>query len=162
MLKRQLLLKPKSLYLKLTLQHRRSNKLSFLISLVEGILSVISWRKKETAEQLGEAETTSKIEYQEIDTLVKEQQAAADAPSTKTAMEQLLDAGKLSLALFILTGCATEHVVAYPCPPIRQWSVVEQQNAKDDLQSLPDNSPLVLMMLDYAKLRAMARSCAGE
>lgn len=65
----------------------------------------------------------------------------------------------LSLSVF-LVSCATQPCTPV-CLPLTVWDDMAQNNAKADLESLPDDSPLVAMMIDYGQLRARIRSCNG-
>ena len=68
---------------------------------------------------------------------------------------------RLLILLLALQGCA-EQPSTSPCLSLRQWSDVEQMNMKADLETLPDGSPLVGAMVDYARMRSQARACSGE
>ena len=116
--------------------------------------------RKSTAEQLGQAETNADIAKRAANTLFREQQAAEQAPVSNEAMSALLKAGKLAVALLLLSSCASAHGTAYGCLPVREWSVVDQQNAAADLETLPPNSTVLDMMRDYARMRDMARACS--
>ena len=61
-----------------------------------------------------------------------------------------------------LCACATSHPSAPACLQVRQWSIVEQQNMKADLETLPKDSPVLPAFSDYARMRAEARACNGE
>ena len=73
--------------------------LRFLAWLVELILpsAVSVWlaSRKNTAEQLGQAETKAQDAEATVDALKREAQAAANAPISNADMAALLDRGKL-------------------------------------------------------------------
>lgn len=66
------------------------------------------------------------------------------------------------IVLLVLTACASDHTTAYPCLPVREWSVIDQQNAEADLETLPQDSPLWAMMRDYKTMRDEARTCGAK
>lgn len=46
-----------------------------------------------------------------------------------------------------------------PCPPVVDYSPVEQARAADELDALPDGAMVVRMLSDYTVLRDQARAC---
>ena len=67
----------------------------------------------------------------------------------------------ISLILALLMVSCTPLTATSNCLPLREWSVEDQQNMKADLETLPDNSPLIKAMQDYAAMRAETRACQG-
>ena len=70
----------------------------------------------------------------------------------------------LVIATSLLTGCATagfETVGVAACPPVVEYSREVQARAAEDLARMPDGSPVVAMMADYAVMREQARGCEG-
>jgi len=68
----------------------------------------------------------------------------------------------LAIATSWLTGCATvgfETGGASVCPPVVEYNRVAQAQAAEELALLPDGSPVVEMMGDYAVMREQARVC---
>lgn len=65
----------------------------------------------------------------------------------------------LGVALVILAGCGT--TVEVKCPAIRAYSLEFQRAAADQLETLPEGSPVVRMVRDYRELRKAIRACAG-
>lgn len=59
-----------------------------------------------------------------------------------------------------LSGCATGGSEAQaPCPPVVDYSRVEQARAETEVEALPDGAMVVQMLSDYAVLREQARAC---
>lgn len=134
--------------------------LSFLKSLLVGIFSVFLKHKEDTSECLGEAKVSAEDAQKTASVEAAEAQAAVNAPVSNKAMEDLLRAGKLALLLTFLTSCAHDHGTAYPnCLPLREWSVVDQQNAAADLETLPSSSPVWKFMQDYEIMRSETMAC---
>jgi hypothetical protein len=133
--------------------------MTWLLSLLADMFGVFLKSRESTEEKLGAAEVKGDDALATAEALQREAVAATDAPTSKTAMERLLQDGKLSIAFLclFLASCA-DHGVAYPCISVKAWSVVEQQNMKADLETLPSDSPLVGAMIDYARMRAQARA----
>jgi hypothetical protein len=46
-----------------------------------------------------------------------------------------------------------------PCPPVIDYSPVEQARAADEVDALPEGAVIVRMLSDYAVLRDQARAC---
>ena len=60
---------------------------------------------------------------------------------------------QLSLSLFLiltLTNCSQPEC---PTIAIKTWSTVEERQAASEVAALPDNSILVPMLEDYARIR---------
>lgn len=53
----------------------------------------------------------------------------------------------------ILFGCTPHYITSTPCPPLVEYSRDFQNAAADQLEGLPDGSPLVTMIEDYKRLR---------
>jgi hypothetical protein len=68
---------------------------------------------------------------------------------------------KYLFLISFLSGCAARQVES-SCPPLRQWSNVEQNNIEADLEQLPADSMLIPVVIDYERLRAEIRACRGE
>ena len=59
-----------------------------------------------------------------------------------------------------LTGCATGGSdVGTPCPPVVDYSAVDQARAADEVEALLEGAVIVRMLADYAVLRDQARAC---
>lgn len=50
--------------------------------------------------------------------------------------------------------------VAGVCPPVVEYSRVEQARAAEEVEALPEGAVIVRMLGDYAVLRDQARACA--
>ena len=69
--------------------------MSFLLGLIQALFGGWLSSKKATAESLGQAEEKASVAQTEVDTLNREAAAAAQSPADATAMEKLLQDGKL-------------------------------------------------------------------
>jgi len=59
-----------------------------------------------------------------------------------------------------LTGCAMDGSdTCAPCPPVVDYTRVEQTRAADEVDALPEGAEFVRMLGDYAVLRDQARAC---
>ncbi|MBU9699979.1 hypothetical protein GU927_019230 [Rhodobacteraceae bacterium HSP-20] len=66
----------------------------------------------------------------------------------------------LLIALLWLTGCAMAgSKTRAPCPPVVDYTTVEQVRAADEVEALPEGAVIVRMLSDYAVLRDQARAC---
>lgn len=63
----------------------------------------------------------------------------------------------LGTAVILLSGCATASSDA--CPPIVEYGKERLDEAAKAVEALPEGSPLVEMLADYAVLRAQVRAC---
>lgn len=68
-------------------------------------------------------------------------------------------AAALMIAMLSLTACATESSDNAPCPPVVEYSTVDQTRAAAEVEAMPENAVLVRMLSDYAVLRQQARAC---
>jgi hypothetical protein len=59
-------------------------------------------------------------------------------------------------AIALLTGCAT---AISDCPRLVSYSLVEQQQAADELAALPIGSVVAKMVADYGVVRNEIREC---
>lgn len=59
--------------------------------------------------------------------------------------------------MLLLGGCATGSSDA--CPPIVEYGKEQLEEAAKAVEALPEGSPLVEMLADYAVLRAQVRAC---
>ncbi|SMX27279.1 hypothetical protein TRP8649_01382 [Pelagimonas phthalicica] len=62
----------------------------------------------------------------------------------------------LPIAALLLSGCA--QGVSNALPPVKEYSPEVQARAADELEALPPNSVLAMMIADYAVLRAQVRA----
>lgn len=136
---------------------------SMFVTLIASLFEVFLKRKESTAETLGKAEQAKQDDDANVAVLRRMDRASANAPVTNEQMSALLDKGKLCVPLLclLMASCAADCGIAYPCTPIRDWSVAEQQNAKADLETLPPDSAVWSMIKDYARIRAQDRACNG-
>lgn len=62
--------------------------------------------------------------------------------------------------MLLLSACARGGSEAKaPCPPVVDYSAVEQVRVADEVDELLDNAMVVRMLSDYAVLRDQARAC---
>lgn len=69
-------------------------------------------------------------------------------------------AAVLPIVTLLLTGCATgSSDLQMPCPPVVDYSAVDQIRAAAEIEAMSDNAVVVKMLSDYAVLRDQARAC---
>jgi len=68
---------------------------------------------------------------------------------------------RLAMTLLVLAGC-TATPYTRVCPPLIQYPANFEHAAAEQLAKMPPNSPVVVMMGDYAALRAADRTCVGQ
>ncbi|HEV2530969.1 hypothetical protein [Phenylobacterium sp.] len=67
----------------------------------------------------------------------------------------------LAATCAVLSACATRApALKAVCPPVRPYSLAEQQALATALAALPPGSPLAQAMVDYGRERAALRACA--
>jgi hypothetical protein len=66
----------------------------------------------------------------------------------------------LLCAVLAVAGCT--HPVVTSCPAIRAYTPAEEDALANALDALPDNSPIVEPMLEWAKLRGELASCQSK
>jgi hypothetical protein len=59
----------------------------------------------------------------------------------------------------LLSSCG--QVVSNACPPLINYSASFQAKAADQLDRLPEGSPVVVLVTDYGKQRDAIRACGG-
>ena len=72
-----------------------------------------------------------------------------------------LPPGALAAATIFLNACARvdSNRPASVCPPVVDYSRVEQAQAADEIAAVPENARIVDWLADYAVLRAQVRAC---
>ena len=64
------------------------------------------------------------------------------------------------IAMLWLSACAMGGSDAQaPCPPVVDYSPVEQARAAEEVDALPEDAMIVRMLSDFAVLRDQARAC---
>ena len=64
------------------------------------------------------------------------------------------------IAMLWLSACAMGGSDALtPCPPVVEYSVVDQAGAAAEVEALSEGAMVVRMLGDYAVLRDQARAC---
>ena len=62
--------------------------------------------------------------------------------------------------MLLLSGCVTAASEGQvPCPPVVDYSQVEQVRVAEEVDSLPESAMIVQMLSDFAVLRDQARAC---
>ena len=61
-----------------------------------------------------------------------------------------------------LAGCSTPAPVVAGCPPVKAWTLAEQQELKQALAALAPDSILRPAIYDYERMRDAARACRAE
>jgi hypothetical protein len=64
------------------------------------------------------------------------------------------------LVFFSLTACA--HPIVTACPPVPAYSDAFQARLAEEVHALPPDSALGRAIVDYGRLRAQLRACAGQ
>ena len=62
----------------------------------------------------------------------------------------------------ILTACTTLPAVHVACPPLRNYTLAQQQALALALKDVPADSPIVGFITDYGQLRSEVRACASS
>ena len=83
-------------------------------------------------------------------------------PSTARCWRRLQTA--LGIATLLLSACATggSDTTSGACPPVVEYSRVEQAQVADELAALSEDAMITGWLADYAVLRDQARACAGR
>ena len=70
-------------------------------------------------------------------------------------------AAALLIAMLLLSGCAADGSdrPGQLCPPVVKYSVADQDQAADEVETLSEASIVVRMLSNYAVLREQARAC---
>ena len=64
------------------------------------------------------------------------------------------------IAMLWLSACAMDSSdLQAPCPPVVDYTTVEQVRAADEVEELPEGAVIVRMLGDYAALRNQVRAC---
>ena len=77
----------------------------------------------------------------------------------------ILRAGVLAAAAILLASCAPvdseRGEVRRPCPSVVEYDAEFRERAASEIEQLPEHSPIVAMLSDYAAMREQARACRG-
>ena len=70
-------------------------------------------------------------------------------------------AAALLIAMLWLSSCATDGSdrPGQLCPPVVEYSVGDQAEAADEVETMSEASMVVRMFSDYAVMREQARAC---
>ena len=72
----------------------------------------------------------------------------------------MLPPAALTIATLWLSACAMGGSDARaPCPPVVEYTHIDQARAADEIKALPEGATIVRMLGDYAMLREQARAC---
>lgn len=96
-----------------------------------------------------------------VDELKAEDKALSDAPKDK---QSLIDALKdhniaILLAFISLTSCTNN--ISNSCPSFRPWTNAQEDTLAANLATLPPDSPLIAMGLDWSSMRQQIKACNG-
>ena len=86
--------------------------------------------------------------------------AGADAPTDKAELIKRLKDHAIALALcslISLASCTTIQGVGCPAP--RQWTDAQQDEIAANFATLPDNSPLIAVGVEWSRLRSESKAC---
>lgn len=61
--------------------------------------------------------------------------------------------------LLVIGACAAQHEITVNCPSIKKWNSKEQGDIYQAEHALPDNSPLLPLLMDYIRMRDEAQAC---
>ena len=71
-----------------------------------------------------------------------------------------LPAAVLLIGTLWLSACAMASSEAgVPCPPVVDYTTVDQARAAGEVEALADGAVIVRMLSDYAVMREQARAC---
>ena len=115
--------------------------------------------KVNVSENLGKAEEKADNQASIIKAQQAQMQAAADAPQDKQELLDRLKSHNICLAFLILSlsSCA-----ATSCPVPRHWTNSQQDEIEANFATLPSDSPLIGVGIEWARLRAESRACEGR
>ena len=64
------------------------------------------------------------------------------------------------IAMLWLSACGMAGSdTGVPCPPVVDYTSIEQAHAADEVNTLPEDALVVRMLSDYGVLRDQARAC---
>lgn len=58
----------------------------------------------------------------------------------------------------LLIGCTPEHDTCPPLQPLKKYTPAEEHQASKDIEILPLQSPVIMMLGDYGRMRAQVRA----
>ena len=137
------------------------NIMSYLFSLIVALFKGWLGFKQDSATAQGKAEQAATDLQASLDTANAEAKAAADAPTDKASLiSALKDHSVAILFLISLTSCASG--VSNTCPQIRNWTPQQEDEIAANLSTLPPDSPLIAPLIEWERLRSIAKACQNE
>ena len=131
---------------------------SNLLLFLGGLLSLFSKNKDHKA---GKTEAQKEAAEATVTVLKAQAEACTNAPKKKKQLLDLLRSGKASLLLmFIISACNGAAVST--CLTLQEWSLREQDELAANLSTIPENSPIISMATDWARMRAETKACIAN
>lgn len=123
--------------------------LALLVTSLWGLvfLSKKSGKTEDSAQQVKDMKS-------ETDKMAEMAQAAVDRPSKKQVVDALRDNTFVILLVLALSACSTG--TKYVCPPMPHYTKEFTAKAADQLEAMPDDSPVVILIEDS---RAVRKAC---
>ena len=133
--------------------------MSFLTSLLSFFGKLLDLFLQRYWYKLGAAETKKLFIESAVKVLKAQAKASVEAPKKKEKLLDLLRSGKASLlfALLLLNACASEPAIT--CLTLQPWTEKEQDELAANLSTIPENSPIMSMALDWSRMRAETKAC---
>lgn len=130
------------------------------ISLIGGVLNwLLNCREREAGEAIQRARDSEESLKAQRDIDV----AGNDAPKDKKELIERLKSGSIAVLFCLIlaqTSCAQNSALACPIPS--NWTLAQQDEIAANFSSLPENSPLILVGLEWSRLRAESKACIGH
>ena len=131
---------------------------SNLLLFLGGLLSLF-FRNKDI--KAGKTEAQKEVSEASVKILKAQNEAIANSPKKKNKLLDLLRSGKASvLLLFVFSACNGATIAT--CITLQEWPMVEQDELAANLSTIPENSPIISMALDWARMRAEAKACISN
>lgn len=89
-----------------------------------------------------------------------EAQAAASAPTDRDSLLNALRNHDVAIvAALCLSLASCSQTIAVGCPVPRVWTPVQEDDLEANLATLPPESPLIALGVEWARLRAESKAC---
>ena len=108
--------------------------------------------------KLGASETKKLFVESALKVIKAQNKASTEAPKKKSKLLDLLRSGKASL-VFVLLLAACCNSPAVTCLTLQPWTEKDQDELAANLSTIPEDSPIIAMALDWSRMRAETKAC---
>ena len=135
--------------------------MSFFSNLLNFLTGILGFFARGRDCKAGENKAQKEIAEVSVGIIKAQAAASVAAPKKKKQLLDLLRSGKASLLLVFLVSACNGAVVS-TCLTLQDWPPKAQDELAANLSTLPEDSPIMDMALDWARMRAESKACIAN